>query len=137
MQQPSPILPTTDPMAAAPTIEHIGALARQSRTLVQKEIELAKSEMRVDAKHEAQMAGGLGAAALFALLGFMLLLVAAVLALSLVLPGWAAALIVGGAMLVIAAVAAGVGWGRRVKRPLDRTQSSLKEDARWMKRHVA
>lgn len=104
--------------------------------LVQREIELVKTEMI--AKLKALGAGvGILVVAL-AVLGAMVgvLLTAAVLALSLVLPGWAAALIVAGFLLLVAAVLALVGY--RVLKggiPPIPTESidSLKRDYRAIK----
>ncbi len=136
MQPESTSISRPDPLATATTGELLGALAKQSGELVKKEIELAKSEVRSDIKREVQMADGLGVAAFHAVAAVCLLIVAAVLALAIVVPGWAAALIVAGVMAVIAAVAATVGWKRRVTQPLDTTQKTLKEDARWLKQRV-
>lgn len=77
--------------------------------LVQREIELVKAE--ITAKLKALGIGvGFIAVALVVLLGMLgVLLTAAILALSLVMPGWAAALLVAGVLLVIAIVLALVG----------------------------
>jgi Flp pilus assembly protein TadB len=137
MQPESTSISRADPFASATTGELLGALAKQSGDLVKKEIELAKAEVRLDVKREVQMAAGLGVAAFFAFAACCLVVVAAVLALATVLPAWASALVVAGVMVAISAVAAAVGWKRRVKQPLDKTQKTLKEDARWMKQRVA
>jgi peptidoglycan/LPS O-acetylase OafA/YrhL len=78
--------------------------------LVHREIELLKVELITKLKALGAGAGVLLGAVI--VLGFMVgvLLTAAVLALSLVLPGWAAALIVAGALLIVAAVLGLIGW---------------------------
>src|SRR3972149_9381487 len=102
------------------------------QTLVRKEVELAKIEageaVAVRAKGGGMMAAA-GVVGLFAL-GFAAASGSA--ALDLVLPAWAAYLIVGAAFAVIAA--ARVLAGRRAIRTAptpERTQETLKEDARW------
>jgi hypothetical protein len=127
---------TTGSVATASTGELLRALAKHSGDLVKKEVALAKAEVRMDVGHEAQMAAGLGVAGFFGLTAFNLLLVAAVLALAGPLQGWAAALIVAGVMGGVAALAAAFGWKKRVRHPLARTQRTLREDVRWVKREV-
>jgi Flp pilus assembly protein TadB len=128
---------TESVVETATTGELLRELAKHSRDLVKKEVALAKAEIRLDVQHEAQTAAGIGIAGFFGLTAFNLLIVAAVLALAGPLPGWAAALIVAGAMGLIAAFAAAFGWKRRVQQPLARTQRTLREDVRWAKRRVA
>jgi hypothetical protein len=54
-----------------------------------------------------------------------------------VVPGWAAALIVAGAVAIIGAIAGLWGWARRVRQPLDTTRRSIQENVRWAKGQVA
>ena len=85
-----------------------GRVADHARRLVQLEIELAKEEIK---RKAASMAAGIGlgvGAALFAFLGLSLLVATVAAALALVLPVWAAVLIVGVAALLIAG---GLGAG--------------------------
>jgi hypothetical protein len=123
--------------AAASTGELVSELFKQSAELVKKEVALAKSEVLVEVKQEVKMAERLGVAAVCALCGLNLLLVAAAMALAHVLPAWAAALVVAGVVLLVGALAAWLGWGKRVKQPLERTQRTLKEDVRWAKERLA
>jgi len=83
------------------------------------------------------MVKALGVALVGALLGLNVLLVAGVLALGAVMPAWAAALLVGGIILLGAAVVGYIGWTRRVTSPLPLTRQSLKEDMQWVKERVA
>jgi len=53
------------------------------------------------------------------------------------MPGWIAALVVAGVVLVIAIVLGSVGWSRRVMNPLATTRKTLKEDVHWAKERVA
>jgi hypothetical protein len=125
------------PLATQSTSELVGQLFKQSSELVKKEVALAKAEVMVDLRREVKMAERLGVAAVCALCGLNLLLVAGALALALVLPGWAAALIVAAVVLALGALAAWLGWGKRVTHPLERTQRTLKEDVRWAKQRLA
>jgi len=62
------------------------------------------------------------------------LLLAIVYALSMVMPGWAAALVVGLGLGVIAALFLGVGIKRfRTVRAAPKTAASLKENIQWAK----
>ena len=83
------------------------------------------------------MAKGLGVAGLCALWTVSLMLVAGALALGTVIPEWAAALVVAAAVLAVGTVAGLLGWGKRVKQPLESTRRSLKEDALWAKERLA
>ncbi|HEY6099309.1 MAG TPA: phage holin family protein, partial [Anaeromyxobacter sp.] len=67
------------------------------------------------------------------------LLVAAALALmeTGVMPGWAAALAIAGVILAIGAAAGLWGWARRVRKPLEATRRSLREDLRWARERMA
>ncbi|MGK8464173.1 phage holin family protein [Nocardia cyriacigeorgica] len=76
----------------------------QLSRLVRDEIRLARIEMQDRTKGIATGLGFAGAAGVLAFYGGAALIAAAIMALALVLPGWAAALIVGGALLVVAAV---------------------------------
>jgi uncharacterized membrane protein YqjE len=116
----------------ASTPQLIGEAAREAIALVKSEIELAKAELKEDIKAEVAAAKGLSVAAVCALLMVSLLLVAVVLALANVMPGWAAALIVAAVVGIGGAIAGAVGW-KHIKMPLARTRKTLQEDARWLK----
>lgn len=91
-------------------VQLLAELPGRVTELVQREIELLKTELITKLK-----ALGIGAGLLLGavvVLGFMVgvLLTAAILALSLVLPGWLSALIVAAFLLVVAVVLALIGW---------------------------
>lgn len=86
----------------ATTAELIGRLSDDLRTLVRDEIRLAGLEIKRKGKRAGIGAGMFGGAGLVAAYGLGALIAGAVLALGLVVPHWAAALIVGAALLVIA-----------------------------------
>jgi putative superfamily III holin-X len=112
---------------------------RKASLLVRKELELAKTELRAQIRSELKMASGLGVAGVCALVGLEMLLVALALGLMEggVLPGWAAALIIAGAVLAIGAAAGLWGWAKRVRKPLETTQRSVREDVRWARERMA
>jgi len=117
--------------------ELIGEIRDQIALLVRKQIELAKTELRTDFRTEVKMAGGLGLAAIGALVFINLLLVTVVLALAKVMPAWGAGLVIAGVVLLASAAAALFGWSRRIRSPLHRTRESIKEDIAWTKRRLA
>jgi hypothetical protein len=114
----------------------IGEIPTLVGDLVQREIDLIKAE--ITAKLKALGVGvGLIAGALVVLLGMLgVLLTAAILALSLVMPGWLAALLVAGVLLIVAVIIGliGVSILKRGIPPLP-TESidSLRRDLRAIK----
>jgi Putative Actinobacterial Holin-X, holin superfamily III len=115
----------------------IGEITEKVSMLARKELELAKTEIRADLKTELATIKALGVAAIAALIGVNLILVAPILALALVIPGWLAALLVGGAILVTAAIVGYIGWRHQVKTPLPLTRQTLQEDMRWVQERLA
>ncbi|MBN9748383.1 hypothetical protein DMP23_46100 [Amycolatopsis sp. A1MSW2902] len=91
------------------TADLVADLTGEIKHLVQDEFRLAMAELQTKGKRLGLGAGLFGFAGVLALLGGATLIAAAVLALALVVPGWLSALIVGGALLLIAVVAALVG----------------------------
>src|SRR3712207_1629833 len=77
--------------------------------LVREELALAKAEVAEKGKHAGAGAGLLGGGGMVAFFGVAVLIAAAVLGLSEVLPAWAAALIVAVVLLIVAAILAFVG----------------------------
>jgi len=112
-------------------------ITRKVSLLVKKEVELARAEVKADFQAELSMITTMAAGAVAALLGLNGLLVAVIFAIAMKMPGWAAALIVGGAMLIIAGVLSFIGWSRRVTTPLAMTRKTLREDVQWAKERVA
>jgi membrane protein len=110
-------VPATRPSAATPAStppdDSIAALISQvteeSSRLVRTELKLAQVEMTAKAKTAGVGIGAFGVAGILALFGIGCLIVTAIFALALVLPTWAAALIVGVLVLAVAGVAALIG----------------------------
>ena len=111
----------------------IGDIPGLMRELIAAEIESLKAEIIGKVKAAGIGAGFLVVASTFAFFAVLVLTAAAVLALSLVLPGWAAALIVAGALLVLAVIAAAIGVAQLkygVPPTPNQTIDSVKEDVR-------
>jgi hypothetical protein len=117
--------------------ELLGEITGKASLLVRKEIELAKAEIRTDVQAQLGTIKAFGVAAVAALLGLNLLLVAGVLGLGLKIAAWLAALIGGGALVLIAVIVGYVGYKRMVTNPLALTRQTLKEDVQWMKERLA
>jgi hypothetical protein len=114
----------------------VSETAKEAISLLRAEIDLAKSELKEDLTFETKAAKGLTVATVCALAVFNLLLVAAAVALAQVLPLWASTLAVAGAVAVFGTIAAAFGW-KHVRKPLERTRHTLKEDLQWMKERTA
>jgi YihY family inner membrane protein len=114
------------------------SIAADLSTLVTKQIELAKQELGEMVGTRAKAAGVFGAAAVLALFVVGFLGMAGAEALDLVLPRWAAMLIVGVVFALLAMVALLVGrsWLRSGGAGPDLTKESLKEDVAWARRQL-
>jgi len=91
------------------TTELVRRATEQVTTLVRSELQLAKAELAEKGKRAGTGAGLLAGAGVVALYGLGVLIAAGVLALALVLPAWAAALIVAVLLFVVAAVLVLIG----------------------------
>ncbi len=102
--------------------------------IVRAEVRLAKAELGEEINRARS--GGLliGVGAVAAIFSALFLLLACVYALGLVMPDWAAALIVAAAVGVAAAVTLGLGLKRlKTIQAAPKTAASLKENVRWAK----
>ena len=86
--------------------ELMSQLTAQVSRLVRDEMRLAQKEFQQSAKHAGLGAGLMGSAGLLAFLGVGSLVAAAIAAIAVALPVWAAALIVGAIVLSASGVAA-------------------------------
>lgn len=106
------------------------------KTLVHEEVELAKAELSQKVKQAGAGAGLLGGAAVIGLAALGAFTAFLILLLDLVLPGWAAAVIVA---VIFAAIAAFLALKGRDKvqqaTPVvpEHTVSKIKEDVTWFK----
>ena len=111
-------------------------LSGQVSTLVNQEVELAKTELAEKGKKAAPGAGMLGGAGVAAMLALGSLTAFLILVLALVLPAWAAALIVTALWGAVAAVLGLQGRERmrEVGKPVpEKTIETVKEDVQWLK----
>ncbi|MGV8885755.1 MAG: phage holin family protein [Microbacteriaceae bacterium] len=114
----------------------IGNLPGYIVDLVKSELEQLKTEIIGKLKLAGIGIGAFVVAGVFAFFAIAVLVAAGVLGLATVLPGWAAALIVAGVLLVITAILAAVGINLLKKgappTPTD-TIASVKEDVNALK----
>lgn len=106
--------------------------------IIRSEVRLAKTEIREEVTKTKAASLLVGVGAVCGIFTAFFLLLAAVYALALVLPGWAAALIVSGILGLIAAgtLSAGIKQFRRVHPVPDRTVESMKENVEWAKQQT-
>jgi uncharacterized membrane protein YqjE len=111
---------------------------RNLQEILRSEVRLAKTELREEIIKAKSACILLGAGALCAICALFFLLLACVYALALVLPTWAAALIVTAVLLVLAAATlrAGLSRFRRVHPVPDKTLNSVKENVQWAKQQT-
>ena len=119
--------------------EMFAELSRETRTLVQQELQLAKTELTEKASKLSKGAGLIVGGGLIAYGGLLAIIAAVVLiTIAIGVPPWAAAL-VGGVL------AAGIGYllirsGLAALKPQEltprKTIDTLKEDAQWLKAQV-
>jgi hypothetical protein len=123
----------------APPSDLLRSLLADIRLMLELEVELAKLEVK-DKGSRLGIAGGiLSGAAVIALLALGTLIAAAVAGLAIVLPLWAAALIVGTALVVVAVVMFLVGRARmRAVGSLAPTATieTAREDVAWIRREA-
>jgi Putative Actinobacterial Holin-X, holin superfamily III len=111
------------------TRELTAQLGDQFSQLAKEEIALARAELFASARQSMLGGGMLGAAAVVGLTCWLAMVAAAIAGIAAGLPVWAAALIVGGALGVAAAVLGLLGT-RRLARgtpPLEMTIGSIKD----------
>jgi hypothetical protein len=102
--------------------------------IVRAEVRLAKAELGEELSRARSGGILIGVGAVAAIFSALFLLLACVYALGLVMPIWAAALIVTAALGVAAAVTLGVGLQRfKTIQAAPKTAASLKENVRWAK----
>jgi Putative Actinobacterial Holin-X, holin superfamily III len=119
--------------------EMFAELSRETRTLVQQELQLAKTELTEKASRMGKGAGLIVGGGLIAYGGLLAIIAAMVLiTIALGVPPWAAALMGG-------VLAAGIGYllirsGLAALKPQEltprKTIDTLKEDAQWLRAQV-
>lgn len=104
----------------------VNDMSEQVSRLVRDEMKLAVAELQTKGKRFGMGAGLAGMAGLVALFGAFALVAAAIFALGLVLPWWASALIVGGALLLFAGLL-GLAGKSQVQKAVPPIPSEAKE----------
>ena len=117
----------------------VSTATRDMSTLVRKEIQLAKTELAMDAKAAGIGVGLLAGAGLFGFVAFLVLTVFVAEGLTaLGLPRWLSYLIVGVVYLLVAGVLALVARGRLKKvKPPQRTIETVKDDLAMLRHPTA
>ena len=110
-------------------------IIRNVQEIVRSEVRLAKTEIREEAAKARSSMLLLAAGAVTAIFAIVFLLLTIVYALTLVTPGWAAALIVGTVLAVVASVmlTAGVRRFKQIHPTPERTIETMKENVEWAK----
>lgn len=117
------------------TVSLMGQVAGDAGTLVRKEIELARQEITEGITARLKGAAAFAVAGVMGLFVLGFLAAAGAAALALVLPTWAALLIVAGGFVFLALVAALFGRAR-MRRPSiapEKAKQNIKEDVEWAK----
>jgi Flp pilus assembly protein TadB len=125
----------TTPTENASTGELIIQLTAQTSRLVREEMRLAQKEFQESAKHAGIGAGLFSAAGVLVVFGVATLVAAVVAGLSLVLPVWLAALVVGAVLLAAAGITALLGKSQiQAASPVpEQTVANVKEDIQEVK----
>ena len=126
----------TGAASEASLAELVKQLSEQSSRLARQEVELAKAELAYKGKRAGIGAGMFGGAGVFGFYGFGALTAAAILALSLAVSGWLAALIIAAVYGAIAGIMALQGKNKvqQATPPVpEEATESVKEDVQWAK----
>lgn len=129
----------TNQLETLSTGELVRRLSEDVSRLVRDELRLARLEMAEKGRRAGTGAGLIGGAGVVALLGAGALVATVILALALVLPAWASALIVGVGLLLIAGLLGLLGKQQvsQVSSPTpDQAIQSLRADLEMMRESV-
>ena len=115
--------------------EIIESLKPQLQELVDKQVELAKTELTPVARQGGIAAGLLAIGAVFMLVFLIFISLTGVYVLNLFLSLWLSALIISGVLLLIGAILAGAGANilRRMDPVPHRTIRALQQNINWLK----
>lgn len=119
----------------ASVAELMTRLSEQISRLVRDELYLARAELKTTVKRGGLGAGLFSAAGLLALFGTAVLVATAIITLALLLPWWAAALIVAGVLFAGAGIAALAGKTqvKQASQAPQQTVDSVKRDVQELK----
>jgi hypothetical protein len=118
-----------------PTRELMRELSSNSKLLIQRQVKLAQIEAKQNSRREKTIAEYLGLAGAIGYAGLIVLLVAAALAVGVGLGdrSWLGALIIGGALVLLAGILGPTAWAKREREPLSRTRREINEELTWAK----
>jgi len=121
-------------MANRPISAVLHDIVGNVQDIVRSELRLARTEISEELAKSRTAAMLLAVGALTLAFSVLFMLLAIVYALSAVMPGWAAALIVGAGVGVIAALCFGLGIKKfRAVRAAPKTAASVQENIEWAK----
>lgn len=129
---------TSRPPEDASVADLVDRLSEQTSRLVRDELKLARAEYTAKAKQGGTAAGLFGAGAVLAWFGVGTLLTTVILVLALILPAWAAALIVTVVVFLAAGIAALLGKqkAKGLTPTPERTVETLKRDVDTIKERI-
>jgi len=123
------------PPRAEPTVaELFGRLAADTTNLVRQEVQLATAEVGEKVGAAGQLVGVMAVSMVLGAASLMTLVISLIFALGMLMPLWAAALLVGAGIGLVAAVAAYGAYSalRKVDFTPLTTLRTLKEDRLWL-----
>ncbi|MEA2261026.1 MAG: hypothetical protein QOJ51_3851 [Acidobacteriaceae bacterium] len=111
---------------------------RNLQEIVRSEVRLAKTEVREEVTKAQSAALLMVVGALCGIFTMFFLLLAALYALTFVVPNWAAALIIAAVLTAVAAITmiAGIKQLKRVHPAPEKTVETIKENVKWAKQQV-
>lgn len=121
------------PNAERPISAVLNDIMGNLQGLIRSEARLAKTEVAEEIRQSSRAGAWIGAGVIMLALSGLLVLVAAVAALSEIMPTWAAALIVAAGEGLMAALCVAIGIRRFKARAAPRTRSTLQENISWAK----
>jgi hypothetical protein len=134
-ESPHPRAAGADFAHEASTPALIAAAVHELKHLAVTQVELARQEVRDEARATVATVAAFAVSGAAAFAGVTLLFVTAIFGLARVLPGWAAGLIVAGFVLAASAVVGAIGWRARLRAPLSRTRQVLERERSWRPSH--
>lgn len=118
--------------------DSVMGIIKDVQNVIRGEVLLAKTEIKEEATQMGKGAGMIGAGVFFALIGFIFLMLALTYVINQWLELWLSALIVGAALVIIAAILAMSGKNQIQSASLkpEQTIESLKEDQQWASQQI-
>ena len=112
-------------------------ILRHAGEIIRSEFRLVKTEIRQDFRDVKKATTFLAVAGVLGLFALGFFLLAAVYALSTIMPPWLAAISVGGILAIIGAVllSKGLNMMKVASMKPDRTIQSLEDNVKWFKKH--